>query len=49
MLALIFDYFDAKKRRKALTTYPYQYTDRHGRHWFNTSYRTGYGAWRKWC
>ena len=38
-----------KRKKKHLTNWPYQYVDRNGCKWFNTTYRNGYGQLRKWC
>ena len=49
MINKILDYFDNKKKNKALNNYPWRYKDRHGNYWFNTDYRCDYDKFRKWC
>lgn len=49
ILNRILDRIDDKRKKKHLANWPYQYVDRNGRKWFNTTYRNGYGQLRKWC
>ena len=49
MFDRILDYFDNKKKEKALKNFPWQYIDRKGNRWFNTTYRRSYNQLGKWC
>ncbi len=49
LIEFILDKRDEKKKEKALAHFPFCYTDRHGRKWFNTTYCCGYGKFRKFC